>query len=50
LEVVVQADTNRALLLQEQEQVEQDLEQGAQRLEQILLEWNAIDGDVHMAP
>jgi hypothetical protein len=43
LETVVQADTNRTLLLQEQEQVEQDLEQGinvpqiAQTLEQLLL-------------
>jgi ATPase subunit of ABC transporter with duplicated ATPase domains len=48
LEVVVQADTNRTLLLQKREQVEQDMEQGidvsqnAQRLEQLLLEWNAI--------
>jgi ATPase subunit of ABC transporter with duplicated ATPase domains len=51
LQEVMQADTDRTLLLQEQEQVEQALEQGidvpenVQRLEQFLLEWDVMDGD-----
>jgi ATP-binding cassette, subfamily F, member 3 len=51
LQAVLQADTDRTRLLQEQEQIERDLEQGinvlenAQRLEQLLLEWDAMDGD-----
>ncbi|KAG7340898.1 ABC transporter [Nitzschia inconspicua] len=51
LQAVLEADTNRSNILQEQTKVENLLEQGvdvlenAAKLEQLLLDWEAIDGD-----
>ncbi|KAG7338118.1 ABC transporter [Nitzschia inconspicua] len=51
LQAVLEADTNRSNILQQQTKVENLLEQGvdvlenAAKLEQLLLDWEAIDGD-----